>query len=114
MLPIRAAIWSLHGVNICLLGNFGSEPPPLTQLEGASRLCAWLAGQLELGPDDIVGLGQLTHTDSPGATFYKPPNWQEILRRQVQLRLAVLSSGAEQQRTADEQTRLDEATQRVR
>ncbi len=101
--------WSLHGVNVCLLGNFGSAPPPLVQLEGASRLCAWLAGQLDLGPEEIVGLGHLTHTDSPGATFYKPPNWQEMLRRQVQLRLAVLSSGADQQRTSDEQARLDEA-----
>ncbi len=101
--------WSLHGANICLLGNFGTEPPPLTQLESTSRLCAWLAGQLDLGTDDIIGLGHLTRTDSPGTTFYKPPNWQELLRRQVQLRMAALSVGAGRQRDEDEGDRQEEA-----
>jgi N-acetyl-anhydromuramyl-L-alanine amidase AmpD len=94
--------WSLQGVNIGLLGNFQDAPPPLSQLEATGRLCAWLAQNLNLQPDAIVGLGQLTRTESPGRTFYRGPEWQAILRRQVQLHLGVLSRGAEEARLAQE------------
>ncbi len=90
--------WSLQGVNIGLLGNFSHDPPPLAQIEAASRLCAWLAQNLALTPDAIVGLGELTRGESPGRTFYQGPQWQTVLRRQVQLHLAVLGRGAEESR----------------
>lgn len=95
-------LWSLQGVNIGLAGNFNHEPPPLAQLDATSRLCAWLARNLNLGPDTIVGLGELTRTDSPGRTFYRGPNWQATLQRQVQLHLAVLASGGEEARGAEQ------------
>lgn len=86
--------WSEQGVNICLAGNFAEHAPPLTQLEAAGRLCAWLAQNLGLTADAIVGLGELTRSDSPGETFYRGPAWKQVLTRQVQLHLAALGMGA--------------------
>ena len=87
-------VWSEQGVNICLAGNFNQGPPPLSQLDAAGRLCAWLAQNLGMSADAIVGLGELIRTDSPGETFYKGPAWKEMLARQVRLHLAALGMGA--------------------
>jgi N-acetyl-anhydromuramyl-L-alanine amidase AmpD len=90
-------VWSEQGVNIGLAGNFSVEPPPLPQLEATGRLCAWLAQNLGLSPEAIVGLGELTRSDNPGATFYQGAAWKNTIVRQVQLHLAALngaSSGA--------------------
>ncbi|MCB0071939.1 MAG: N-acetylmuramoyl-L-alanine amidase, partial [Caldilineaceae bacterium] len=105
--------WSVAGVNICLTGDFRKAPPPLTQLEATSRLCAWLARNLSLGPDAIVGLGELTRSGSPGRTFYKDVQWGENLRRQVRLHLAVLHSGAAQVMSDTQQAEF-EALEQVR
>ena len=83
-------LWSSHGVNVCLTGDFRPAPPPLVQLDGVARLCAWLTQNLNLSTDTIVGLGELTSTDSPGATFYSGPSWKQMLVRQVQLNTAAL------------------------
>lgn len=84
-------IWSEQGVNIALAGNFSAEAPPLPQLEAAGRLCAWLAQNLGLSTDAIVGLGELTQRgDNPGATFYQGPTWKTLILRQMQLHLAAL------------------------
>ena len=87
-------VWSEQGVNVCLTGNFNAAAPPLAQLDGAGRLCAWLAQNLGMAADAIVGLGDLIRTDSPGETFYKGPRWKEVLTRQVKLHLAVLGMAA--------------------
>ncbi|HHW84591.1 MAG TPA: hypothetical protein GX400_00090 [Chloroflexi bacterium] len=86
--------WSEQGVNICLAGNFETSAPPLPQLDAAGRLCAWLAQNMGLTADAIVGLGELTPSESPGATFYKGARWKDVLARQVRLHLAALSTGA--------------------
>ena len=85
-------LWSSHGVNVCLTGNFHATPPPLIQLDGVARLCAWITQNLDLSTDTIVGLGELTSTESPGATFYSGPSWKQLLVRQVQLNVAALYS----------------------
>ena len=82
--------WSEQGVNVCLTGNFRNEAPPLPQLDATGRLCAWLAHNLGLAPETIVGLGELLPTDSPGDTFYVGPFWKEVVTRQVRLHLAAL------------------------
>ena len=87
-------VWSEQGVNICLTGNFHQGPPPLPQLDAAGRLCAWLAQNLGMTADAIVGLGELITSDSPGETFYRGAAWKEVLRRQVRLHLAALGMGA--------------------
>ncbi len=86
--------WSEQGVNICLAGNFNRGAPPLQQLDGAGRLCAWLAQNLGMTAESIVGLGELIRSDSPGETFYKGAAWKEVLTRQVRLHLAALGMGA--------------------
>lgn len=82
--------WSEQGVNICLMGNFRMEAPPLPQLDATGRLCAWLAHNLGLTPDNIIGLGELLQTDSPGDTFYVGPTWKGVVVHQVRLHLAAL------------------------
>jgi N-acetyl-anhydromuramyl-L-alanine amidase AmpD len=94
--------WSEQGVNICLAGNFEANAPPLAQLDAAGRLCAWLAQNMGLTADAIVGLGELTPSESPGATFYKGARWKDVLARQVRLHLAALSTGALESDRADE------------
>lgn len=84
--------WSEQGVNICLTGNFSVQAPPLAQLDATGRLCAWLAQNLGLAADGIVGLGELTKTESPGETFYRGPAWKQILSRHVRLHLAAFNS----------------------
>ncbi len=87
-------VWSEQGVNIALAGNFSAAMPSLPQLDAAGRLCSWLAQNLGLSPDAIVGLGELTRSDNPGASFYRGPKWKEMIMRQVQLHLAALGIGA--------------------
>jgi len=82
--------WSEQGVNVCLAGNFRQEAPPLPQLDATGRLCAWLAHNLGLTPDTIVGLGELLQSDSPGDTFYTGPVWKDVVTHQVRLHLAAL------------------------
>lgn len=102
-------VWSEQGVNICLAGNFASSAPPLTQLDAAGRLCAWLAQNMGLTADAIVGLGELTASESPGETFYKGVCWKEVLARQVRLHLAALSTGAlESDRTGESERQISE------
>ncbi|MBO9393685.1 N-acetylmuramoyl-L-alanine amidase, partial [Caldilinea sp.] len=102
-------VWSEQGVNICLAGRFDTEPPSLSQLDAAGRLCAWLAQNMGLDADAIVGLGELIPSDSPGETFYKGPRWKDVLARQVRLHLAALSSGAqESEQSAEVEQRIQE------
>lgn len=84
-------LWSEQGVNICLAGNFSIQPPPLPQLDATGRLCAWLAHNLGVAPEQIVGLSDLTQSTSPGDTFYAGPAWRDVIVRQVQLHLAALT-----------------------
>lgn len=87
--------WSAQGVNVCLAGDFSLEAPSLLQLDAASRLCAWLCENLTMSPDSVLGLGELTESDSPGQTFYNGANWKALLQRQVRLNLAMLSGGSD-------------------
>lgn len=87
-------VWSEQGVNICLAGNFAESAPPLPQLDAAGRLCAWVAQNLGLTADAIIGLSELIASDSPGESFYRGAAWREVLRRQVRLHLAALGMGA--------------------
>lgn len=98
-------VWSEQGVNVCLAGSFEAAAPPLAQLDAAGRLCAWLAQNMGLTAEAIIGLGELLPTDSPGATFYKGPQWKEVLARQVRLHLAALGAGAVESDRASETDR---------
>ncbi len=107
-------VWSEQGVNICLAGNFTVGAPPLAQLDATGRLCAWLAQNLGLSPDAIVGLGELSKSDSPGESFYRGPAWKGILARQVRLHLAAFSSAGESGRVQELMANLVEERERSR
>jgi N-acetyl-anhydromuramyl-L-alanine amidase AmpD len=107
-------VWSEQGVNICLAGNFSVGAPPLAQLDATGRLCAWLAQNLGLSPDAIVGLGELSKSDSPGESFYRGPAWKGILARQVRLHLAAFSGAGESGRVQELTTNLVELRERNR
>lgn len=94
-------IWSEQGVNVCLVGNFHLQPPSLAQMDAASRLCAWLAQNLGLRTDAIVGLGELAQGRSPGESFYTGPMWKANLSRQVQLHLTALNSHGDNSRALE-------------
>ena len=85
------ALWSERGVNICLVGDFSEQPPPIHQLDAASRLCAWLAQNLSISAESVVGLGEVTGGRSPGETFYTGITWKTILAAQIRLHLAALT-----------------------
>lgn len=106
--------WSEQGVNICLAGNFTVQAPPLAQLDATGRLCAWLAQNLGLAADGIVGLGELTKSESPGETFYKGPAWKQILSRQVRLHLAAFSGAGDTNKIKELQATLEEMRARNR
>jgi N-acetyl-anhydromuramyl-L-alanine amidase AmpD len=88
-------VWSEQGVNICLTGNFSVTAPPLAQLDATGRLCAWLAQNLGLAPESIVGMSELSKSESPGDSFYRGPAWKSILSRQVRLHLAAFSGSGD-------------------
>ena len=88
-------VWSEQGVNICLTGNFSVTAPPLAQLDATGRLCAWLAQNLGLAPESIVGMSELSKSESPGDSFYRGPTWKSILSRQVRLHLAAFSGSGD-------------------
>lgn len=94
--------WSEQGVNIALAGNFSATTPSLPQLDATGRLCAWLAQNLGLPAEAIVGLGELTRSENPGLPFYRGPAWKEMIVRQVQLHLAALGMGAADAERANE------------
>ncbi len=112
--------WSERGVNICLVGDFSAQSPPLSQLDATSRLCAWLAQNLGLSPDAIVGLGELSRGRSPGESFYAGVSWKGILTRQVRLHLAALTGHGDTGRVqelnsmlAEQKTKQSGQTERI-
>jgi N-acetyl-anhydromuramyl-L-alanine amidase AmpD len=100
--------WSEQGVNVCLAGNFTALPPPLAQLDATGRLCAWLAQNLGLAPDSIVGLGELSKSESPGESFYRGASWKQILSRQVRLHLAAFRGAGETNKVHELQATVDD------
>src|SRR5690606_15855381 len=105
--------WSEQGINICLTGNFSVTAPPLAQLDAAGRLCAWLAQNLGLAPESIVGMSELSKSESPGDSFYRGPAWKSILTRQVRLHLAAFSGSGDNTKVAELTQALDEAKVQV-
>ena len=106
--------WSEQGVNVCLTGNFNVGAPTLPQLDATGRLCAWLAQNLGLQPDSIMGLGELTRTSSPGDTFYRGPSWKLMISRQVRLHLAAYTGAGDSGRVQELTVAIDNLQSRNR
>ncbi len=86
VLSSHAGNHSANSVGVCLIGNFTDSPPPQTQLNAVAALLAQLAGQINIGVDQIIGYNELVVTGSPGATW---PTWKGPLLAQVQSMLTV-------------------------
>lgn len=72
-------------VGICLAGRFETGAPPEPQLHAAAQICASLCGRLGLfaGLGGILGHGELTKTDCPGAQWADGARWKDHLLRKV-------------------------------
>ncbi|MBX2998213.1 MAG: N-acetylmuramoyl-L-alanine amidase [Caldilineaceae bacterium] len=85
---VTDAEWAVAGINIALEGEFNEVTPSYEQINATADLCAWLLQKFpKIGVDQIVGLGELIPTLSPGATFSEGPNWRRLLREAVQARI---------------------------
>lgn len=85
---VTDAEWAVAGINIALEGDFNEVTPPYEQINATADLCAWLIQKFpKIDIEQIVGLGELIPTLSPGATFSEGPNWRRLLREAVQARI---------------------------
>jgi N-acetyl-anhydromuramyl-L-alanine amidase AmpD len=85
---VTDAEWAVAGINIALAGDFNEIAPPYEQINAAADLCAWLIQKFpKISVEQIVGLGELIQTLSPGATFKEGPHWRRLLRAAVQARI---------------------------
>src|SRR5690606_36365897 len=83
--------------------------PALAQLDATGRLCTWLAQNLGLAPESIVGMSELTKSESPGDSFYRGPAWKSILSRQVRLHLAAFSGSGDNTKVQELTQALEES-----
>jgi hypothetical protein len=77
-------------------------------------LCAWLAQNLGLAPESIVGMSELSKSESPGDSFYRGPAWKSILTRQVRLHLAAFSGSGDTTKVQELTHALEEAKVQTR
>lgn len=67
---------NLHGIGICLIGNFQQSPPGSEQQDALVRLVAALSDLCELPPESVIGHNAVRPTDCPGRFF----PMQDVLR----------------------------------
>jgi hypothetical protein len=62
--------YNLHGIGICLVGNFDNYSPSAAQMKSLIRLCRFLCKRFRISPDEIYTHGGVTgKTDCPGKNF---------------------------------------------
>lgn len=74
-------------VAVALAGDFSSQAPEPAQLAAAADLIAWLASELELGLDRVVGRNELEAVVSPGAQWRRGARYKKTLLGLVRARL---------------------------
>ena len=71
--------YNLHGIGICLVGNFDNYDPTPGQMQSLVRLCRFLSKKFNIPPSHIYTHGGVTgKTDCPGKRFDLG-----VVRRQV-------------------------------
>ena len=58
--------YNLHGIGICLVGNFDVTHPSQAQLKSLERLIAYLMKTYHIPADRVIGHGDAKPTDCPG------------------------------------------------
>jgi hypothetical protein len=69
--------WNLHGIGICLVGDFTDDPPSETQLAALVRLVRALRAEYGISLDNVVPHRFVRPTECPGRRF----PWQEFRAR---------------------------------
>jgi hypothetical protein len=69
--------WNLHGIGICLVGDFTNAPPSDTQFETLVRLVRALRAEYGISFDNVVPHRFVRPTECPGRRF----PWQEFRSR---------------------------------
>lgn len=61
--------WNLHGIGICLVGDFTKSPPSQQQMEALVRLVRALMAEYDIPARDVVPHKFVHGTECPGARF---------------------------------------------
>jgi len=69
--------WNLHGIGICLIGDFTKTAPSARQLDTLERLVRALRAEYGISVDNIVPHRFVRPTECPGPKF----PWREFLAR---------------------------------
>lgn len=64
-----SSTYNVHGIGICLVGNFEEAPPSPAQLAATKRLIAALADAYGIDADHIIGHHDIKPTACPGRHF---------------------------------------------
>ena len=75
---------SRTSASICFAGNFMSAIPTTNQLRAGGQLLAWLLEELCLPNDAVVGLCEISDSQSPGRQWLHERRWRDLLLEQFQ------------------------------
>jgi N-acetyl-anhydromuramyl-L-alanine amidase AmpD len=78
---------NLASVGVCFPGNFTETIPTKAQLKAGGQLCAWLVTLLHLPTSEIVGVGEIASTQSPGKQWLTGQRWKDLLLAEVKAAL---------------------------
>ncbi len=79
----HAAGINTRSVGISFAGNFTSEPPPASQIQGGARLLAWLLQELELPLESVQGHREFMDTQCPGNQWLSGQRWKDRLYAEI-------------------------------
>lgn len=74
---------SRKSVGVCFAGNFMSAVPTAAQLQAGGQLVAWLLEELCLPNDAVVGLSELSDSQSPGRQWLSGQRWRDLLLEHI-------------------------------
>lgn len=77
--------WNARSLGVCLIGNFMVGPPTDKQWHTLVDVCARLCRRYQLGPEAVLGHGELHPTACPGTSLS-----MDHLRSEIGARLATL------------------------
>ena len=58
--------FNMHGIGICLVGNFDTTKPTAAQMKSVEKLVAYLMKTYHISADHILGHGETKATECPG------------------------------------------------
>ncbi len=80
--------WCEKGIQVCFAGDFSEDVPTQAQIEKGAELLAALIQKYKLGVDDVVGIGEMAPTTSPGRQWLGGKHWKHTLLSAINSHLA--------------------------